>query len=109
VHEVVNNNNHQQRMQTTIPLFRAAAIVSATVLLSAVLAPGPIFAAGRADSEEAAKASAPGATTLRKHVSTASSSDDGDVGQVPEMGQTQLPYTPDTPRAHYDKAPAHLP
>jgi hypothetical protein len=96
-------------MQTTIPLFRAAAIVSATVFLTAPLARNPVFAAGHAEREEAAKASAPGATTLRKRVSPSPGSADSDVSEVPEMGQTQLPYTPDTPRAHYDKAPAHLP
>jgi hypothetical protein len=96
-------------MQTTIPLFRSAAVGSAIALLAAVLAPGPIFAATRADSEEAAKASAPGATTLRKRVSSLPASDDSDVSQVPEMGQTQLPDTPDTPRPHYGKVPAHLP
>jgi hypothetical protein len=96
-------------MQTTIPLFRAAAIVSATVFLTALLAPGPIFAVGHADREEAAKASAPGATTLRKRVGPSPGPADNDVSEVPEMGQTQLPYTPDTPRAHDDKVPAHLP
>jgi hypothetical protein len=96
-------------MKTTIPLFRAAARVSATVFLAAVLAPGPIFAASHADSGEAAKASAPGATTLRKRVSPAPGPTDNDISEVPEMGQTQLPYTPDTPRPHYDKVPAHLP
>jgi hypothetical protein len=96
-------------MQTSIPLVRAAAIVSAAVFLTALLAPGPIFAAAHADREQAANASAPGATALRKQVSPSAGSTDNDVSEVPEMGQTQLPYTPDTPRPHYGKVPAHLP
>jgi hypothetical protein len=86
----------------------AAVLLSATVLLLALLAPGPVSAAEHANLERAAKPIAPSAASVTKHVDSVAPPDEGTT-QLPAMGDTQLPATPDTPRPHYDRPPVHLP
>jgi hypothetical protein len=97
-------------MQTTIKFLRLAACLAASALSEALLAPGPIFAAemaGAAARDPAAARAASASGWRRERAMPASSGDD--TSEVPESGQTQLPYTPDTPRPYYGKPPTHVP
>jgi hypothetical protein len=86
----------------------AAVLLSATGLLAALLAPGRVCAAERANLERAAKPIAPSAARVSKQVDSVAPPDEGTT-LLPASGDTQLPATPDTPRPHYDRPPVHLP
>jgi hypothetical protein len=86
---------------------RLYAWLPATALSLALIAPGPIFAAVAAPPANAAKSGA-AANAWREQVNNLPASSGADT-PLPESGQTQLPDTPDTPRPHYGRPPAHLP
>jgi hypothetical protein len=98
-------------MQTKIKFLRFAACLPASALSLALLTPGPIFAAGISgtSTQDPAAARAASASGWRQRVSAMPASSGDDTSEVPESGQTQLPYTPDTPRPYYGKPPTHLP
>jgi hypothetical protein len=89
-------------------LFGAAMLLSASALLAALLAPGRVSAAERVNLERAAKPTPRSAAGVTKHVDSVAPPDEG-ATQLRASGDTQLPATPDTPRPHYDRPPAHLP
>ena len=91
-----------------ITLSCAAVLLSATGLLVALLAPGRVSAAERANLERAAKPTPPSAAGVTKHVDSVMPQDEGTT-LLPASGDTQLPATPDTPRPHHDRPPVHLP
>jgi hypothetical protein len=86
----------------------ATVLLSATGLLLALLAPGRVSAAERANLERAAKPIPPSAARVSKPVDSVAPPDEGTT-LLPASGDTQLPATPDTPRPHYDRPPVHLP
>jgi hypothetical protein len=96
------------RVQTqhTARLFTVAAL-TATGLLLALLAPGKAFAARTPGTERALKTTPPVAASVNEPGSMMTL-DEGTT-QLPANGNTQLPDTPDTPRPHHDRPPAHLP
>jgi hypothetical protein len=95
-------------MQTISTGLRLNAWLPAAALSIALLAPGPIFAAGVSPADGAGNPGAASASDWRQRVSNLPASS-GAGTQIPESGQTQLPDTPDTPRPHYGRPPVHLP
>jgi hypothetical protein len=76
------------------------------VVLVALLAPAPLFAAQNAGTRAAHQASA---AQMAPRGETSTMPESAGDTQLPATARTQLPATPDTPRPHYERPPAHLP
>ena len=88
----------------TFPLSRSP--WTTTAVLIALLAPAPAFSAN-SSATRGLGAQAP-ASAASQPINPAPLPEMGTT-QVPQAAQTQLPDTPETPRAHYQRPPAHLP